>query len=141
MIPGFSDLHSFSETNAGLLKTECGGAWQSYFQRGHWRMIFPFSRRHQERMANQLVPDLKQNRPPVVHVVRFPSLAINHAVVIFDAQESEREVQFAVYDPNDPRQPATLTFDRASRTFSLPRNDYFAGGRVDVYEIYRDALY
>ncbi len=141
VIPGYADLRAFSEGQAALLKAECGGAWQSYLQRGHWRMIMPLSRGHQERMAHQLLSSLKQNRPPVIHVVRFPQLSINHAVLLFAAQENDREITFSTYDPNEPTKPNTLTFDRASRTFVFPRNLYFAGGRVDVYEIYRGNFY
>jgi hypothetical protein len=141
VIPGYPDLRSFSEAQEQLLQTECGGAWQSYFQRGHWRMIMPFSRHQQQRTANQLIAALKQNHPPVVHLVRFPQLTINHAVVLFDVAETEKEIQFAVYDPNQPKLPAQLTYDRASRTFHFPYNDYFPGGRVDVYEVYRNLVF
>ena len=141
VIPGYADLRAFSHAWEGLLKAECGGAWQSYFQRGHWRMIMPLSRHHQEKMALQLVSDIKEDRPPVVHVVRFPQLSINHAVVLFDAVEDDKQIRFAVYDPNKPEKPSVLTYDRARRTFDFPANDYFPGGRVDVYEIYRGCLY
>lgn len=136
IIPGYANLREFSREQETLLKAECGGAWQSYFQRGHWRIVFPFSRAHQARAAQALVKALKQNRPPVVHLVRFPQLSINHAVVLFEVTETGTEIQFAVYDPNKPEKPAWLTYDRARRTFSFPANDYFIGGRVDVYEVY-----
>lgn len=136
MIPGYTNLHAFSEAQAPLLKSECGGAWQSYFQRGHWRMIFPLSHRHQERMAKQFADSLRRNSPPVVHLIRFPRLSINHAVVLFDSKESEKEIEFAVYDPNNPEQPAKLIYDRVARRFSFPAGHYFVGGRVDAYEIY-----
>ena len=141
IIPGYANLREFSQAQETLLKAECGGAWQSYFQRGHWRMIFSFSRAHQANAARALVKSLKQNRPPVVHLVRFPQLSINHAVVLFDVTETETEIRFAAYDPNKPEKPATLTYDRARRTFSFPPNDYFIGGRVDVYEVYRGWCY
>jgi hypothetical protein len=137
VIPGYADLQAFSRAQPTLLKSECGGAWQSYFQRGHWRMMMPFSRSHQQRTASQLMADIKNNLPPVVHLVRFPQLTINHAVMLFGATETEKEIQFSVYDPNNPKVPALLTYDRASRTFYFKFNDYFPGGRVDVYEIYR----
>jgi hypothetical protein len=136
VIPGYTNLFTFSRDWGCLLQAECGGAWRSYFQRGHWRMIFPLSRSHQDRMAEQLLDSVHQNRPAVIHVVRFPSLAINHSVVVFDAKESPNEIEFEVYDPNDPVKPSPLTFDRAVQRFRLPRNGYFVGGRVDVYEIY-----
>ena len=141
VIPGYADLREFSEAQEHLLKDECGGAWQSYFQRGHWRMIWPFSRAHQGRTAEELLADLKQNRPPVVHVVRFPQLTINHSVLIFAAAETEKEIAFSVYDPNKPDKPKTLDYDRATRTFNFAGNDYWPGGRVDIYEIYRSWNY
>lgn len=141
VIPGYSDLRSFSIDREKLLKEECGGAWQSYVQRGHWRMIFPFSRHKEERVMRQLVSDLGKNQPLVVHLVRFPQLTINHAVVVFDRVEDEHEIRFAIYDPNNPEKPGTLIYNRTTRTFSLPANSYFPGGRVDVYEIYTGWLY
>jgi len=137
VISGYANLREFSRAKESLLKAECGGTWHSYVQRGHWRMIFPLSRAQQARMAGRLLADLEQGRPPVVHVVRFPQLTINHAMLVFEAKESANEIDFSVYDPNNADRPATLKFDRASRTFSLPANNYFPCGRVDVYEVYR----
>jgi len=136
IVPGYSNLFTFSKAQEKLVKSACGGAWQSYFQRGHWRMIFPFSRRHQEKMAAQLAAAIKENRPPVVHLVRFPELGINHAVVLFAARETESEIEFTVYDPNNPALPLHMVFNRAQRKFLLPATRYFTGGRVDVYQIY-----
>ena len=141
IIPGYANLYAFSEAHEPLLKSECGGAWQSYCQRGHWRMLFPFSRAHQEKMAEQLVESIKQTGPAVVHVVHFPSLSINHALVLFEAAEAENAILFQTYDPNEPAKPTTLTYERHTRTFKLPANSYFIGGRVDVYEVYHAVNY
>ena len=136
VIPGYPDLFAFSSAQEQLLKKECGGAWQSYFQRGHWRMVFPFTGSGQARTAAQLCQSIRQNRPPVVHLVRFPDITINHAAVLFDARETADEIRFAVYDPFDPAKPAELIFDRKAHRFLFPANPYFIGGRVDVYEVY-----
>lgn len=138
VIPGYTNLYQFSRAHEKLLQAECGGAWQSYFQRGHWRMIFPFWRGHQQRIAGELAETLQRNRPAVLHVVRFPSLSINHAVLVYGKQASAagEEVRFDAYDPYDPGQPAVLTFDPGQQRFFFPANDYFVGGRVDVYEVY-----
>jgi hypothetical protein len=136
IIPGYANLRDFSKAREQLLKEECGGAWQSYIQRGHWRMIFPFSRHQQQSVARELLKELKSCHPPIVHLVRFPSLSINHAVLIYNGAESESAIRFSAYDPNQPAEPITLIFDRATNTFNLPANSYFPGGRVDVYEIY-----
>lgn len=136
IIPGYPDLRTFSQACEELLKAECGGSWESYVQRGHWRMVFPFSRNHQAQMARQLLSDLERHEPLVVHVARFPQLTINHAMVIYEARETNGEIQFITYDPNRPAQPTTIMYDRGSKTFSLPPNEYFRGGRVDLYEVY-----
>jgi len=136
VIPGYSNLFSFSRAEEKLLKRECGRAWQSYFQRGHWRMIFPLSRSHQERMAQQLANRLKAGRLPLVHVVRFPSLRINHGMLFYDFKETNDAIDFTAYDPNDPLHPLPLRFDRSQKRFLMPRTNYFPGGRVDVYEIF-----
>jgi hypothetical protein len=135
VIPGYADLRSFSAAHPQLLKAECGSAWESYFTRGNWRMVFPFSRHGQEKMAAQLLAHLKPDHPVLIHVSLFPELTINHTLLIFGATETQTEIQFTIYDPNQPEGPASLKFDRAKRTFLLPANQYFAGGPVDVYEV------
>jgi hypothetical protein len=135
-IPGYANLREFSNAREKLLKEECGSAWQSYLQRGHWRMVFPFSRKHQDRTAAHLVEAVAKGRPAVVHVARFPKLSINHALVVFRCRESPTEVYFEVYDPNEPAAPSVLMYRRSSRTFCMPANKYFRGGRVNVYRVY-----
>jgi hypothetical protein len=136
VIPGYANLRQLSQDREALLKQEAGGWWQSYAQRGNWRMILPFTRSHQLGQAHRLVAELDRNRPPVVHLVRFPHITINHAVVLFGYEDAGAEIRFSAYDPNHPDAPRTLRFDRTSRTFFFTRTDYFAGGRVDVYQIY-----
>lgn len=141
VIPGAECLRAFSQRREGLLKAECGGAWQSYFLRSHWRMVLPISRRHQERTASQLVRSFALFGTPIVHLVRFPQLTINHGLVLFAFRETESAIHFSAYDPNVPAHPTELTYQRAARSFFFPRNQYWAGGRVDVIEIYRGWFY
>ena len=136
VIPGFANLREFSIGQERLLKEECGGAWRSYFQRGHWRMMLPITRGHQEREVQRLIASIRQNRPPVVHIVKFPQLTINHALVLFAVEEDDSQVRFVTYDPYEPSAPQTLTFHRDARRFTFPRNAYFIGGGVDIYEVY-----
>ena len=60
-----------------------------------------------------------------MHLVRFPRIAINHALLLYAYSASEEAIRFAAYDPNAPDAPATLSYDRATRTFTLPHNTYF----------------
>ena len=137
VIPGWASLREFSRAREALLKAECGGAWQSYVLRSHWRMIIPISRGHQARTADGLRAEIRRGGSPIVHLVRFPKLTINHGMVLFGAEETKSDICFQAYDPNDPEKPTRLSFDRARRIFSLQANRYWAGGRLDVIEIYR----
>jgi hypothetical protein len=136
--PGYENLRQFSVDHERLLKAECGGAWRSYVLRSHWRMVFPISRAHQVRTASRLADTVKSKGSAVVHLVTFPKLAINHGMVVCGARTTNDGFIFDAYDPNDPRQPARLSFDHSSRTFQLPANSYWAGGNLDVIEIYRN---
>jgi hypothetical protein len=137
VIPGHDCLRDFSRAHEPLFKIECGGAWRSYFLRSHWRMVFPISRAHQTRTATELFAAVKQNISPIIHLVNFPSLSINHGMVVFGGEETARGFEFQAYDPNDPKRPSQLTFDRQAQTFFLPANPYWAGGSLNLIEIYR----
>ena len=140
-IPGYAGLRDFSRDWEPLLRKELGGWPQSYFQRGNWRMVFPFSRRHQQASASALALEIAVQRPPIVHVSDFPTLNINHAVLLYGVTETPDEIRFDVYDPNENAGPSTLTFVRDTGRFHFGRNGYFGGGVVDVYEIYRSFFY
>jgi len=141
VIPGYDGLRAFSQAHESLLKAECGGPWQSYFVRSHWRMVAPTGRRHQERMAQQLRRALCEGRAPIVHLYRFPRITINHGIVLFGSTESDGDIQFQVYDPNIPARPLELIYQRAARTFCFPRTNYWAGGALNVFEMYLGGLY
>jgi hypothetical protein len=140
-IPGYDCLRSFSQGQMAVLQSACGGAWQSYLLRSHWRMILPVSRRHQSCMVEQIVRSFPKRIIPIVHIFRFPKIAINHGVLLFDYCESASEIAFQSYDPNLPDHPMPLVYNRKDRTFYFPRTHYWAGGRVDVVETYCGWLY
>jgi hypothetical protein len=135
VIPGFSNLFEFSRKHESLLKTNCGSAARSYFQRGNWRMVFPFTRGNQSKTADSLIRELSEHRLPIVHLVDFPRQRINHSVLIYEVETRPREIVFRFYDPNNPSAPGNLTFSNAITRFSLPQSNYFPGGMVNVYEI------
>ena len=137
VFPGYGGLHAFSAAWEALLKTECGGAWRSYVLRSHWRMVFPISRRHQARTAEQLAAHLREGSSPIIHLVRFPQLTINHGMILFDVDQTRDGLAFDAYDPNDPTQPTRIFYDARQQNFKLPANAYWVGGRLDVIEIYR----
>jgi hypothetical protein len=141
VVPGYDSLRAFSQAQPAVLKANCGGAWQSYVLRSHRRMILPVSRRHQEHMAAQFVGSLPVRQAVIVHLFRFPQLTINHGIVLYEMAETATGLRFTVYDPNQPDQPTELNYHRADRTFYFPRNHYWAGGQVNVVEVYCSLAY
>ena len=91
VIPGFDGLRSFSRAHEDRCsRRNCGAAWESYFLRSHWRMIFRVYGRFQEKMAEKLKRSLQKRGVSLVHLFRFPRITINHGIVLYGFTESEQ---------------------------------------------------
>jgi hypothetical protein len=141
VIPGYDGLRSFSQAHEPLFKAECGAAWESYFVRSHWRMIFRVSGRFQEKMAEKLKRSLRQRGVSLVHLFRFPRITINHGIVLYGFTESAQAIEFEAYDPNIPERPVKLIYERQRRAFTFAPNCYWGGGVLSVVEIFCDWPY
>lgn len=136
VIPGYSDLRSFSREREAIIDRELGGSVATYLQRGNWRMIFPFAPRQNRAAVKGWVEDLARVRLPVVRVVNFPTVDVNHTLVLFAAESSAVEVRFFAFDPNDASTPLSFVFRRADASFHYPQTSYTRGGTVQIYEVY-----
>jgi hypothetical protein len=141
VIPGFDSLRGFSRAHESLLKAECGAAWESYFLRSHWRMIFPTPLWYRKWMINKLKDSLPKRGLTLVHLFRFPRITINHGIALYRFTESAQEIDFEGYDPNIPEHPVHLIFDKQSQQFTFAANRYWGGGELKVFEIYADWPY
>jgi hypothetical protein len=141
VIPGYADLSSLSADYEPIFRRYSGGPRQSYFQRGNWRMIFPVPKWQNRRTARRLGEEINGGRTPIIHVYRFPDVSLNHSLLLYRAERNGPRTLFRAYDPNDPSRPAELVFDAERSTFLFERNQYFAGGWADVYEVYRGWCY
>lgn len=141
IIPGYADLFTFSVDHEAILREACGGPLWSYLQRGNWRMIFPVTRWRNRRTARQLAEEIRDGRVPIVHFYLFPKLTVNHSLLLCGVKEEGGELFFEAYDPNNPGRPASLSFRAKEGAFLFERNQYFAGGRVSVYEVFSGWFY
>jgi hypothetical protein len=141
VIPGYDGLRSLSAAHEGLFKSVLGGVWRSRLQRGNWRMIFPFAPAQQRDEAERLVAALRRGETPILHVLRFPAVTLNHMILLYGVEETPEELRFAAYDPNDAAAPIVVRWDRGARTFVYPRTVYFGGGPVRGYAIYDGPLH
>ena len=141
VIPGFDGLRSFSRAHENLLKANCGAAWESYFLRSHWRMIFKVYGRFQEKMAEKLKRSLQKRGVSLVHLFRFPRISINHGIVLYDFTETADKISFTAYDPNLPEYPVELVYEKKLKRFTFAPNIYWGGGVLSVMEIFCDFPY
>lgn len=141
VIPGFADLREFSEAYERSVKDEIGGPWRAYFQRGNWRMIFGFPPEHQRDTARSMLAELAEGNLPVVHLIHFPRVTINHTLLVYRAAETTTSIDFVAYDPNHRDREIFLRYDRAEAEFDLDPTLYWPGGPVVTYEVFHGWLY
>jgi hypothetical protein len=142
VFPCFASLHDLSEREGRLLRANLGAGWTTYFHLRKFPMPFKPSRTHQARLCEELRSWLRQGHPMVVWLYNFPQVDINHAVTVFEeaASPPSGQVAFNVYDPNYTVAPRLLTYDPQTQTFSYGKTFYFAGGPVNVRQMYTSLL-
>lgn len=137
VIPGYADLHDLSTREPRILQENMGEGWPTYFRPGNFGIVTPPARAAQERTAGEIDLFLNAGEPPILWLVNFPSLSINHAVVVLRRRVEGPRTVYTVYDPNLPGEGMELAYDPATRTFSYPPTFYFVGGPVDARVVYR----
>lgn len=136
VFPGYANLFELSGARRRILQSNLGTGWTIYLRPGNTSMVFPPSRAHQERTFDELKQSLAMKQPSIVWMVTFPSLALNHSVLVFGIKDGKEKAVFTVADPNNTRGPEKLEYNKATRTFSFQPTFYFKGGPVDVRTIY-----
>ena len=137
VIPGYPGLHELSREQERAVKTGLGTQFWSLIHWTNWRVVFPFPRWHQERVARQALAELQAGRPVQLLVTNFPTPALNHTVLAYDYQSGEGgAVEFIAYDPNDPYRPAIVAFDRAAGGFVATRLFDTTPGPIRAFRMY-----
>jgi hypothetical protein len=89
-----------------------------------------------KRCGDRLVTAVRDFRAPAVHVVDFPGLRVNHALLFYAVEKDAEGWRFSAYDPNSPGEPVEVRFDRSHRRFHMAPTPYFVGGWISAYEVY-----
>jgi hypothetical protein len=140
VFPGYSSLHDISAAHPSIFQANIGLGWPVYFRAGNAPIAMPLDASTEARLNDEIFHDLGLNHPTIVWLYRFPSLAINHVVVVISGHESAGRYHYLVYDPNYTDGPKKLDYDIATRTFTYQPTFYFKGGLVDARAIYRGVL-
>ena len=140
VFPGYASLRALSAANPSLFQANIGLGWPVYFRAGNAPIAVPLSPATEATLNDEILHDLGLNYPTIVWLYRFPSLAINHVVVVISGQKDGAHYHYLVYDPNYTDGPKRLEYDAKTQTFSYQPTFYFKGGEVDARAIYRGVL-
>ena len=137
IFPGFPNLREISASAAGTFQDNMGAAWPVYFRIGNSPITFPVSGKAKVRLNGEMLRDLQAGYPTLLWLYNFPSLSINHTVLVYQAAHEQGCVRYQVYDPNYADAPKELQFDSATQIFTFEPTFYFKGGPVTPRAVYR----
>jgi hypothetical protein len=140
VIPGYHDLHEASAKMRYVFQANIGRGWPIYFRPGNGVIAMWVTRALEDRLNGEIYHDLQMNTPTILWVYRFPSLKMNHVVVVYSGTHDAGGYHYQVYDPNYRDRFSHLDYDPATRTFRFQPVYFFKGGPVTVRAIYRGLL-
>jgi hypothetical protein len=140
VIPGYHDLHEASTEMTLVFEKNIGLGWPFYFRPGNGVIAMWVTRALEDRLNGEIWHDLQFNTPTILWVYRFPSLKMNHVVVVYAGTHDATGYHYHVYDPNYRDRFSHLDYDPKTRTYSFNPVYFFKGGPVTVRAIYRGLL-
>lgn len=140
VIPGYANLREFSGAEEAAVKAGLGSRAWTLWHWTNWRTGFFVTRAQQENVAREAVEELRAGRLVQLLVTNLPKIELNHTVVAFEAHDTERGIEFTVWDPNDPDAPGAILFDRTQRRFWATRLYDTEPGPIRAFRVYYSRL-
>jgi len=146
LIPGYRNLRQASAQMPHVFQANIGLGWPFYFRPGNIVIASWVTRALEDRLNREIYRDLQLNTPTIIWAYRFPSLKLNHVIVVYACtRDPNGAYHYLVYDTNY-RDGGTgdaskhLDYDPKTRTFTYQPVYYFKGGPVTVRALYRGLL-
>lgn len=136
VIPGYRNLYDFSWDQEATVKEALGSRFWTMVNWTNWRVVLPISGGHQERVADEIVAELRAGRLAQLLVTNWPTPELNHTVVAYAYHSTDATIDFSVYDPNDPGSPGLISFERPARRFWATRLYDTRPGKIRVFRMY-----
>ena len=140
VIPGYADLRTLTRARPLLVQKNVGGGLSTYLRIGNWRMFsYWWNGPSQQADTRRNLDDvLARNDGFVAYLTAYPSLSINHAVLLYGRGPDTADgiLRYRVYDPNHPEAPREMRFDPRKNEFSYQKDWDFVGGKVTVLRAY-----
>ena len=136
VIPGYAHLRAFSAAEEAAVKEGLGGPVATWFHWTNWRVTMPVSTAHQAHVAADVARELEAGRLVQLLITNWPIPELNHSVVAYHVDDRRDRLDFAVWDPNEPEGPGTLTFDRTAQGFWATAIYATRPGPIRVFRMY-----
>jgi len=143
VIPGYTNLRQLSEKRGLMLQKNIGLGWPTYVRIGNYRMFYKHGKAYQERQHEMLNTALANGELFVAYLSDFPTLHINHAVLVYNRKPSKaggNVERYNCYDPNHADGPRELVWFKDKQEFNFEKDQEFVGGYARVYQVYAHPL-
>jgi len=102
-------------------------------------MFYNHNVKYQERMHEDLNSALSRGELFVAYLSDYPTLHINHAVLVYGrkpALTGDKVDKYNCFDPNHPDAPRELKWFPDKCAFDFEKDEEFVGGYTRVYHVY-----
>ena len=137
VFPGYHDLREASADRPNVFRENLGQGWAIYFRPGNFPITVPVFRGTEARVNREIYHDLQENYPTIIWAYRFPSLKLNHVLVVLQGTRDATGYHYLLFDPNYDDRLTHLDYNDKTRSFSFQPTYYFKGGYVNVRAMYR----
>jgi len=143
VFPGYKNVRELSHARGWVLQKNIGLGWPTYVRIGNYRMVYKHSLKYQSHMHDELNATLGRGELFVAFLSDFPTLHINHAVLVYGRKNSMSANgvdRYNTYDPNHPDGPRELIWLPDKQQFNFEKDEEFVGGFARVYRVYGHPL-
>ena len=137
VIPGYPNLRALSAAEERAVKEGLGGPLWTWLHWTNWRVTFEaLPPGHQGEVLHQVRDELAAGRLVQLLVTNWPKPELNHTVIAYGYRRHATGMDLAVWDPNDPHAPGTVTFDGTVQRFWATRVYDTEPGTIRVFRMY-----
>lgn len=143
VFPGYKDLRELSDKRGWVLQKNIGLGWPTYLRIGNYRMFYNHSTKYQAQTHEQLNATLDRGEFFIGYLSDFPTLHINHAILVYGHKPpagKDKAERYNCYDPNHSDGPRELVWFPDKQVFNFEKDEEFVGGFTRVFQVYGKPL-